>query len=331
MSRKGWTQATLRLGVTIDNTGRYVFATVGGAVRYADDGREPKMLAETGGTRNLWPAPVDQYDPIIAVTEGEPDALSLWELGIPAIGVPGTGKWREEWAESIAYGRERVYVFADCDDVGRSKARKIAHAIAGRDVQTFLVDPDPDRHDGYDVGDLLVDFGADMARRIVTRLMERAEPVIWDASKPDKSDDPRDRSRRRRRNWPATTLRTIAPHSEADPAALLTQTLVAFGNAVGRGPGWRVKGMPAPPTSTSIIVGETAKARKGISWGRVRQLLDLIDEDVAARAPRGWPHQRRGPSSTTCATRPLKRRKPRNERDEEDEQRAASTKSKTRA
>src|SRR5262245_51970520 len=31
-------------------------------------------------------------------------------------------------------------------------------------------------------------------------------------------------------------VRTIEPASEADPAALLVQTLVAFGNAIGRGP-----------------------------------------------------------------------------------------------
>ena len=31
-------------------------------------------------------------------------------------------------------------------------------------------------------------------------------------------------------------VRAVEPHSEADPVALLVQTLVAFGNAVGRGP-----------------------------------------------------------------------------------------------
>jgi hypothetical protein len=37
-------------------------------------------------------------------------------------------------------------------------------------------------------------------------------------------------------------VRTIEPHTESDPAALLIQFLVATGNAIGRGPFYRIEG-----------------------------------------------------------------------------------------
>ncbi len=37
-------------------------------------------------------------------------------------------------------------------------------------------------------------------------------------------------------------VRTIAPHSEADPVAILVQFLTAVGNAIGRGPYYQVEG-----------------------------------------------------------------------------------------
>jgi hypothetical protein len=89
------------------------------------------------------------------------------------------------------------------------------------------------------------------------------------------------------RSWPAAladdafhglagaVVRAIEPHSEADSAALLLQFLAAFGNACGRGPYVPIEGDQHPPQIWVILVGETSKARKGTSWGRVRQLFDL--------------------------------------------------------
>ncbi len=70
----------------------------------------------------------------------------------------------------------------------------------------------------------------------------------------------------------------IEPHSEADPAALLLQLLVAFGNACGRGPGFVVEGDLHATNLYTVLVGETSRARKGTSWGRVLQLAAQVDE-----------------------------------------------------
>ena len=70
----------------------------------------------------------------------------------------------------------------------------------------------------------------------------------------------------------------IAPHSEADLAALLIQFLVAFGNALGRGPFFEVEGDRHATNLFTLMVGETAKARKGTSWSRIRRLFTLAEE-----------------------------------------------------
>ena len=76
---------------------------------------------------------------------------------------------------------------------------------------------------------------------------------------------------------PGRVVATIGPHSEADPAALLVQFLVAFGNVVGRGPHYLVEATEHHAAEYAAMVGETSKARKGTSWGRIRQLFDRVD------------------------------------------------------
>jgi hypothetical protein len=71
-------------------------------------------------------------------------------------------------------------------------------------------------------------------------------------------------------------VRLIEPHTEADPAALLVQTLVAFGAYVARGPHYKVEGDEHHCNLFAVVVGESSKARKGTSWGRVRSLFEQL-------------------------------------------------------
>lgn len=77
-------------------------------------------------------------------------------------------------------------------------------------------------------------------------------------------------------------VKAIAPHSEADPAALLIQTLASFGNAVGPGPYYQVEGDKHATNLFSLVVGETARARKGVSKGRIEQFMKIADPRWAA-------------------------------------------------
>lgn len=73
-------------------------------------------------------------------------------------------------------------------------------------------------------------------------------------------------------------VRMIEPNTEADPAAILTQFLVAFGALVGRGPHYRVEGDRHYANLYALLLGATAKGRKGTSWGRVREAFELVED-----------------------------------------------------
>ena len=66
-------------------------------------------------------------------------------------------------------------------------------------------------------------------------------------------------------------VRKIAPQTEADPAAILVQLLVMFGNAINRKAHWKVESDYHYGNLFCCLVGETGKGRKGTSKGRALQ------------------------------------------------------------
>ena len=76
---------------------------------------------------------------------------------------------------------------------------------------------------------------------------------------------------------------TIAPHTEADPIAILTQLLVAFGAAVGRGAWFTVEATRHHANEFMLLVGDSSKARKGSSWDHVRRLIAEVDPTIERR------------------------------------------------
>jgi hypothetical protein len=79
----------------------------------------------------------------------------------------------------------------------------------------------------------------------------------------------------------------IAPHTEADPVAILAQTLVASGATIGRGAHFAVEATLHHPNEYVLLVGESAKARKGSSWDHVARLMDTADPGFANRTSTG--------------------------------------------
>jgi hypothetical protein len=77
-------------------------------------------------------------------------------------------------------------------------------------------------------------------------------------------------------------VRAVAPQTEADPVAILTQFLVAYGNLVGR-TAHRMVGATAHHTNEFLLlVGPSSKGRKGSSWDFIENLLLPADPDWAA-------------------------------------------------
>jgi hypothetical protein len=73
-------------------------------------------------------------------------------------------------------------------------------------------------------------------------------------------------------------VRLIGPHTEADPAALLMQFLTAWGSLLNRGPHYLAEADHHHTNLYTVIVGTTSKGRKGTSWGRIHNLLSLVDQ-----------------------------------------------------
>jgi len=93
------------------------------------------------------------------------------------------------------------------------------------------------------------------------------------------------------REWPAPLgaaayhgvvgemVRAIAPHTEADAAGVLVQMLVMLGNCIGRTPQFRVGADMHHMNLFAVLVGPTAKGRKGMSRNQALQVFDQVDDD----------------------------------------------------
>jgi hypothetical protein len=76
---------------------------------------------------------------------------------------------------------------------------------------------------------------------------------------------------------------TIAPHTEADPVAILSQLLVGFGAAAGRGAFFQVEATRHHPNEFLVLIGDSARARKGSSWDHVHRLITGADPHLSPR------------------------------------------------
>ena len=74
-------------------------------------------------------------------------------------------------------------------------------------------------------------------------------------------------------------VRTLAPHTEADPAALLVHYDVMFGNAVGAGPHVKLGPTAHPARLHALIVGDAADARKGTAGDHIEEIFRRAEPD----------------------------------------------------
>jgi len=78
-------------------------------------------------------------------------------------------------------------------------------------------------------------------------------------------------------------VQTIAPETEADPVAILSQLLVAFGAAIGRGAWFQVEATRHHANEFLVLIGDSARARKGSSWDHVHRLIGGADPAITGR------------------------------------------------
>ena len=78
-------------------------------------------------------------------------------------------------------------------------------------------------------------------------------------------------------------VRAIDPHTEADQAAVLTNMLIGYGNLIYQGAYVPVGAARHYLRVYAVLVGLSAKARKGSSWAYPQALLREVDESWANR------------------------------------------------
>jgi hypothetical protein len=86
---------------------------------------------------------------------------------------------------------------------------------------------------------------------------------------------------------PGEFVAMVEPHTEADRHGLLVQLLAAAGNAIGRGPGYMADGAFHATTVWPVLVGVSAKSRKGTAWSRVREVMAIADSQWATEKIEG--------------------------------------------
>ncbi len=97
----------------------------------------------------------------VCVAEGEIDAMTLWQVGLRAVGIPGANTWKDEW-RWLFRNATRVVLCFDPDDAGVRAASRIWQSLSvvtDVDVVRFPSD--------MDVNDVYRRYGADALREAI--------------------------------------------------------------------------------------------------------------------------------------------------------------------
>lgn len=216
---------------------------------------------------------------LLILTEGESDVWVLWRHKLPALGVPGAdghGAITSEQIEAI----EAIYIFKEPDQGGERFVPNVVKQLAKLDYTGQVYEaccPDGVK----DPADLYLADPEHFQERIQEALRAAKELKLPTSASTEAFSNP----------WPeplpeaayhglaGRIVRTIEPHSEADPVALLVQVLIGFGGIIGRTAHFIAEDDTHYLNEFGVLIGKTSKGRKGSSWSRVRRVLDIADMD----------------------------------------------------
>jgi 5S rRNA maturation endonuclease (ribonuclease M5) len=241
---------------------------------------------------------------MVFVVEGEKDADTLAANGCCAtcnVGGAGKGKWLPEYNESLR-GAARVVVIADRDEPGRVHARAIANAVYGVAKTVRLLElPDVNGKPVKDASDFFAAGGTvEELQRSVNGAPNYVRPKLGNngiaaeylpsESEATDAESDEEEPTSTAEAWPepldeaafhglaGEVVRTIEPHSEGDPAAIMVMFLSAFGNLIGASAHFEAEARQHPGRFWPVLVGATSKGRKGSAWSGVRHILRCVDE-----------------------------------------------------
>jgi hypothetical protein len=214
------------------------------------------------------------------IVEGEKKADSLVSHGECAIDVLGVWSWKRDglplsdWDNIRLVGRKILIAF-DSDAERNAQVRLARSALAsylqirGATVKIVKLH---DKQDGSKAGvdDVLAAGGT------VEDLCQLSEEFTG--------------LQAGARDWPIMAeeayqglagemVQAMEPNTESDPAGLLIMLLAVLGNVIGRGAHFRVEEDLHYLKVWPVLVGETAKGRKGTALNRIRRLMQSVDPD----------------------------------------------------
>jgi hypothetical protein len=215
------------------------------------------------------------------IMEGEKKGDSLGSRGEAVVSLLGVWSWKRnsspiaDWDYVPLIGRE-VFVAFDSDTATNENVRQAESALAtylktGRYAKVYIVRVPPAADGGKQgVDDFLAAGGS------VEDLLHLAEEF--------------DEARSYTKDWPILAkeayhglageiVRTIEPHTESDPVAVLSGFLASVGSVIGRGAHWKIEGDVHYCKLFLVHVGETSKGRKGTGQGRVDMIMHQVAED----------------------------------------------------
>jgi 5S rRNA maturation endonuclease (ribonuclease M5) len=259
------------------------------------DGRGNWIWNVQGVSRVLYRLPEVLKAQTVCVAEGEKDCDNLVKLGFVATTNPfGAGKWRDEYSETLR-GKD-VVVFGDVGDndgAGERHTKQVIESLAGKAKSIKRVK----LPDGFhDVSDYIASLPHETAGDTIRKLIDETPKVETRSAADDEQTDltslsscavdyPAPPDEAAYYGLAGEIVRRIEPQTEADPVALLVQTVVAFGNVIGRNAHAIADGSQHYTNLNTVLVGETAKGRKGTAWQHVRRLFAAADKGWTERDP----------------------------------------------
>lgn len=103
-----------------------------------EEGIRSRMMHTSGGTLSLYCVDNLRNADEIYIAEGETDTLAAVSAGLNAVGVPGSGQWKDHWTP-LFHDAKSVCVLQDADGAGEVLAHRIADSFVSQGL------PLPDR------------------------------------------------------------------------------------------------------------------------------------------------------------------------------------------
>lgn len=237
----------------------------------------------------------------VYICEGEKDCLVMSGAGFTATCNPGgAGKWQASYSATLH--KAAVVIIADKDEPGRKHAQDVARHLQGVAASVKVIEvPDVDSRRCKDAADYFSAGGQaselDEQAQAAPEMVPAAGPqpsrsasvaAEYLGSDGDGQEEPEPLLSAPA--WPqpleaaalhglaGDVVQRINPHTEADPAAVLSMFLAAFGNMAGANAYFLAEARQHPARIWPVLVGETAKGRKGSAWSNLCHLLKLLDE-----------------------------------------------------